>query len=462
MLIWIFIGLTIISIITAALLWGRFYRVRAALRSFQQEYTSLLKEQQGITFKVKKVNGEYRYTLFEGKLFYMLGLTQADVGKRMEEIIPAEGQAYIRDIYDRAWAGENVQYESGLNGLTYLNSLTPVIENGETIELIGAGSDITERKKAEQAIQESESRYRQLVELSPDAIFVVTDRKLVFMNKKAMTVLGGTSFEQFLVKPLHEHVPQEFRMRARQRLHQVLETKSVINAFESRYLTLDGEPIDVEVTAAYMVYQGAPSVIIIFRDITERKLAEQQLQESNILLTKLASLDGLTGIANRRYFGEMMEKEWELAVQGGLPLSVILCDIDYFKAYNDTYGHQDGDSCLKLTADVLDKCVQPSDGFAARYGGEEFIILLPETDAEEAAAIGKRLCGAVKKLRIPHRASLVSPVITISSGVATLKPSIGDEPDMLIRMADTALYQAKQSGRDRMQVYDGLLVKEGV
>ncbi|WP_177182705.1 diguanylate cyclase domain-containing protein [Paenibacillus sp. OV219] len=411
---------------------------------------------------MKKINGEYRYLMFEGKLYYMLGLTQDDVGKRMEELIPPHRQDYIRDIYDRAWAGETVQYESGLNGLTYLNSLTPVIENGETIELIGAGSDITERKKAEQAMQESESRYRQLVELSPDAIFVVTNRQIVFMNKKAMAVLGGSSLEEFLERPIQENVHPEFRSRARQHLQQVLDTKGVLSPYETRYVKLNGEPIDAEVTAAYMLYQEAPSVIIIFRDITERKLAELQLQESNMQLMKLVSLDGLTSIANRRFFDEMMEKEWDLALSGELPLSIILCDIDYFKAYNDTYGHQEGDSCLKLTAGALDKFAQQSGGFTARYGGEEFIVLLPEIAAEEAADIGVRLCEAVKALGIPHRASLVSPVVTISAGVTTFTPSAGDELEMLIWQADTALYEAKQSGRNRVQVYDVSLMKEGI
>ncbi|AZN39260.1 sensor domain-containing diguanylate cyclase [Paenibacillus albus] len=462
MLIWILLLLIFISILTAALLWSRFYRVQAKLESVQQEYTDLLRKQQGITFKAKKINGEYFYTMIEGNLYYMLGQTQSDVGKRMEDLIPSHQQDLIRHNYDRVWAGETVQYEYSLNGYTCLFSLTPVKENGETVELIGVGSDITERKKAEQAMQESESRYRQLVELSPDAIFVVTNRQIVFMNKKAMTVLGGSSLEQFLARPIQENVHLEFRSRARQHLQQVLDTEGVLQPYESKYMKLNGEPIDVEVTAAYMLYQGASSVIIIFRDITERKLAEQQLQESNVQLMKLVSLDGLTGIANRRFFDEMMEKEWELALSGELPLSIILCDIDYFKAYNDTYGHQEGDSCLKLTAAVLDKIAQPNGGFAARYGGEEFIILLPETGPEEAAHIGFQLCEAVKALGIPHGASLVSPVVTICAGVTSFTPSAVDEMDELIRQADTALYQAKQSGRNRMQLYDVSWMKEGV
>ncbi|REE86512.1 diguanylate cyclase (GGDEF)-like protein [Paenibacillus taihuensis] len=140
-------------------------------------------------------------------------------------------------------------------------------------------------------------------------------------------------------------------------------------------------------------------------------------------------------------------------MQGGLPLSIILCDIDYFKAYNDTYGHQEGDKCLKLTAAVLERLVQPLGGFAARYGGEEFIILLPEAEEAAAAAIGARLCEEVAEFEIPHRASKVSLVVAISGGVASHKPSGRDGMAELIGMADSALHQAKQSGRNRMQLY---------
>ncbi|MCD9023763.1 sensor domain-containing diguanylate cyclase [Cohnella silvisoli] len=308
---------------------SKYRRTLEELEATKKEYMTILREQHGILFKFKKINGQYRYTMGDGKLYYMLGLTQADIGKTMEEVMPPRMHDYIREIYDRAWAGECLQYESGFNEHTYLNSVTPIIENGVTVEVLVVGSDIT-----------------------------------------------------------------------------------------------------------------------------ERKLAEQQLQETNLLLSKLANLDGLTGIANRRYMNDKLEQEWVLgAAQGTVPMSVILCDIDYFKAYNDTYGHLEGDSCLKRVAAALDEYELPEGGFAARYGGEEFIVVLPETDERTAVRIAAGLGKCIELLDIPHQASKTSDHVTISMGVATVIPSQTSSRELIIHHADEALYKAKLMGRNQLQVY---------
>ncbi|SDX33532.1 diguanylate cyclase [Paenibacillus sp. CF384] len=459
---------TIIVAISAALLWGRFYYVRmngavAQFKALQLEYATLLREQQGVTFKIKKVDGRYHYTMADGQLFYRLGLTQADIGKTMEDIVPESMHAYIRSVYDRAWAGEQFQYESELKGYTYLNSVMPIRKDGETVEVIIVGSDITGRKKAEQDMQESEDRYRRLVDLSPDAIMVIANSKLVLANQKAVQFLGDGSLERLMERPLRAMVHPEYVARASKHVQQVLENRDVLRPFESVYLRVDGKPIDVEVTASWMQYNGEPAVMIIFRDITQRKLEKQLLQETNKMLAELAHVDGLTGIANRRHFDDLFDKEWELAVHGALPLSVILCDIDYFKAYNDSYGHQEGDTCLRQVAGVLSSLPLPNGGFVARYGGEEFIVLLPETNLEDAAVFGSMLGNQIKKLGIPHRASRVSSSVTISVGVAALTPTVLIDKEMLVRHADKALYEAKQQGRNQMKVYGSeSFIKEGV
>ncbi|SFT21555.1 GGDEF domain-containing protein [Paenibacillus sp. BC26] len=459
---------TIIGTFAAALLWGRFYYVRmrragAQFKALQLEYATLLREQQGITFKIKKIDGRYCYTMADGQLFYRLGLTQADIGKTMEDIFPESMHAYIRSIYDRAWAGEQFQYESELKGYTYLNSVMPIKKEGRTVEVIIVGSDITERKKAEKDTQESEDRYRRLVDLSPDAIMVIGNSKLVLANQKAVQYLGDGSLEKLMERPLPTIVHPDYLTRASKHVQQVLERRDVLRPFESVYLRLDGQPFDVEVTASWMQYNGESAVMVIFRDITQRKLEKRQLQESNKLLSQLAHVDGLTGIANRRFFDDMFDKEWELAVQGELPLSVILCDIDYFKAYNDSYGHQEGDTCLRQVAGVLNRLPLANGGLVARYGGEEFIILLPETNLEDAAAIGGMLGDSMMKLAIPHRASRVSSSVTISVGVAAITPTAWADKEVLVRHADTALYEAKQQGRNQMKVYGSeSMVKEGV
>jgi len=169
------------------------------------------------------------------------------------------------------------------------------------------------------------------------------------------------------------------------------------------------------------------------------------------LLRSLSFLDGLTGIANRRRFDETMAREWRRCGRSHQPMSLIILDVDHFKAYNDHYGHQAGDECLRALAEVLaDRVKRPSD-LDARYGGEEFVCLLPETENEGAEQVAERLRAAVADRDIPHAHSPVAPHVTISLGVATMMPGPGGTPDQLAQLADQLLYQAKRSGRNRVQ-----------
>lgn len=175
----------------------------------------------------------------------------------------------------------------------------------------------------------------------------------------------------------------------------------------------------------------------------------QQLQIANYKLQNLVRVDDLTQIANRRCFDEKLQIEWNRLRREQKPLSLLLCDIDYFKRYNDTYGHIAGDICLQLVAQVLKQAVQRSTDLAARYGGEEFAIILPNTDIHTASEIAEKIHVAVKKRNIAHKASALKPYVTLSIGVATLIPQTHIEPRDLIETADQALYRAKKLGRDR-------------
>ncbi|AWU94451.1 diguanylate cyclase [Azospirillum ramasamyi] len=169
------------------------------------------------------------------------------------------------------------------------------------------------------------------------------------------------------------------------------------------------------------------------------------------LLRSLSFLDGLTGIANRRRFDDAMTREWRRCTRSHLPLSLIILDVDHFKAYNDEYGHQAGDECLRLVAELLaDRARRPSD-LVARYGGEEFVCLLPETDGTGAIRVAEGFRAAVAEQRIPHAQSPVAPFVTISLGVATVTPSADGSPERLAEMADQLLYRAKRAGRNRVQ-----------
>jgi len=176
--------------------------------------------------------------------------------------------------------------------------------------------------------------------------------------------------------------------------------------------------------------------------------AQKQLEDSNRKLQALSSLDGLTGIANRRHFDEEFDKEWRRTMRSKSTLSVIMIDIDYFKPYNDNYGHQAGDDCLRLVAKTLQETiVRPADTIA-RYGGEEFVAILPDTNAEGATIVAEHLRSAIETLEIPHEYSKSSPYVNISLGVAESKNVI--DPAALLTHADKCLYEAKQGGRNRV------------
>ena len=190
------------------------------------------------------------------------------------------------------------------------------------------------------------------------------------------------------------------------------------------------------------------------RDEAFATLAELQgqLKQSNEELQKLTCLDSLTGIANRRRFDDFIQKECQRSAREGAPLALLLIDIDYFKLYNDNYGHLGGDGCLRKVADALRKAVQRPADLVARFGGEEFAIILPNTNIEGAVKIAEYLHSVVNDLDIPHNFSDVSDIITISTGIACKVANMNHSPGDLIEMADRALYEAKKSGRNQARL----------
>lgn len=179
---------------------------------------------------------------------------------------------------------------------------------------------------------------------------------------------------------------------------------------------------------------------------------QSDLNELNDRLEKLSSLDGLTGIPNRRWFDENYEMEWKRAERSGIPLSVIMMDIDYFKRFNDTYGHAEGDKCLKAVASALSYGAKRSVEVVARYGGEEFVAVLPGTTIDGAEVVAENMRQLVFDLSIPHIKSEVSNYVTISIGVASSQPPVRgrDTSESLLKLADTMLYKAKKNGRNRL------------
>jgi len=197
---------------------------------------------------------------------------------------------------------------------------------------------------------------------------------------------------------------------------------------------------------------GDGGSLILFSDMTEQKRAEDELATLNAQLAELALTDSLTGLCNRRGLDHALTKEFARCAREATALSVLLLDVDRFKAYNDTYGHQAGDECLVAIARELHAMVRRPADLAARYGGEEFAVILPNTALSGAIELAERLRRAVRLLRLPHKASEYG-VVTISIGVTTQVPGLWiKQPQGLMSRSDAALYDAKAAGRDKVQV----------
>jgi diguanylate cyclase (GGDEF)-like protein/PAS domain S-box-containing protein len=316
---------------------------------------------------------------------------------------------------------------------------------GKDRVLLSVIRDITQRKQADELLIASESNYRIIFNASNDAIFIhdIESGNILDANQKMCEMFGYTPEEvkQLKIDEISVAEPPYDKRHAKQFINKAVEGNPQI--FEWLAKNKTGKLFWVEVNLKRVLINGCERLLAVIRDINERKRAEKELQ-------RLSFLDGLTGIANRRYFDEYIERELKQAIRLATALSLIMCDIDYFKAYNDTYGHLGGDSCLIKVAGALQGVLKRPADIVARYGGEEFAIVLPTTDAAGASVVAEKLRAGVEALGIDHAGSLISTCLTISLGVATIYPKPNFPSQSLINAADQALYHAKQEGRNRV------------
>jgi diguanylate cyclase (GGDEF)-like protein/PAS domain S-box-containing protein len=219
-----------------------------------------------------------------------------------------------------------------------------------------------------------------------------------------------------------------------------------------RALTPDGDYVWIrDVVHVVRRPDGSVDSLVGFMfDITERKQAEDKILQLQRELEVLSYRDSLTGVANRRMFDALYPVEWAKARASGEPLSVLVVDIDYFKQYNDYYGHMQGDECLRKVASALDAGASRSRDLCARLGGEEFVLLLPATDLDAARNVAERCRRLLAQKELPHARSGVGRLVTVSIGVGSIVPGFKDDPAVFLDRIDRRLYQAKSAGRDQV------------
>ncbi|MDX1654168.1 MAG: diguanylate cyclase [Candidatus Competibacteraceae bacterium] len=336
--------------------------------------------------------------------------------------------------------------------------------------------DLTLRKQAEEALRESQ-RFRLLFEYARDGLFLLeSDGRVADANRLACDSLGYRHDELVglqaarLTVDTHSITQGVGCMELFQRVRQ---GERVLR--EGELQRRDGRHFPVEVVFSPIEYENRQLIMAAVRDITERRQADEALKfamerlersrrqaenasrslgQANAELRRLSQLDGLTGIANRRYLDEYLLQEWHRGNRSARPLSLVLADVDHFKAYNDRYGHQAGDDCLRQVVAAMGGVVSRTTDLLARYGGEEFAVVLPETDRPGSEYLAERVRQAVADLDIIHEASPTAGFVTLSLGVATLVPESGQGCEDLVALADAALYRAKQRGRNRVYVHD--------
>jgi two-component system cell cycle response regulator len=302
--------------------------------------------------------------------------------------------------------------------------------------------------QARKELQQSEERYRRLVENAPDAILVYSEGLYLYANNEALRLFGADRTDQLVGKPVTSTVHPDCLEKVENWIRQVEKGGFANPRQEQKLLRLDRTAIEVDVVATQVDFKGKPAVQVILRNISAMKRMQEALEKSNELFKELSITDHLTQLYNRRFLMDTLEREFERIRRKGGSLSLVIIDIDHFKLINDTYGHLFGDTVLTAIAKVVKAGVRCYD-VAARYGGDEFILALPETSLTEALVVAEHLRKTVQAMSFSPQMETFA--VSISLGAAVFPSPLIDSIDLLLRQADEALYLAKQKGRNRVE-----------
>jgi diguanylate cyclase (GGDEF)-like protein/PAS domain S-box-containing protein len=304
--------------------------------------------------------------------------------------------------------------------------------------------DITQRRQAEEDLRHERDFTDAVLHMMGGLVLVLdADGRVERVNRACENLLGYT-LDEVKGRPYWDVFLPADEIDGARTYFQALSARRTTETHESYWLTRSGDRRLISWCSAIIVNADGQSehVIGTGTDVTEHKQYELALQEANARLARLATVDSLTGLMNRRAFTERIAEECERAARHGTPLSLLMVDIDQFKAYNDTYGHPDGDMALSITGSVLRNTFRGSD-FVARYGGEEFVVLLPYAELPDAISAAERLRTSLKAAPWPHRP------LTLSIGISTFGHS-AFTCDALMAEADSEMYRAKRGGGDRV------------
>ncbi|KXH80613.1 hypothetical protein AU377_07655 [Sporosarcina sp. HYO08] len=332
----------------------------------------------------------------------------------------------------------------------FLLRVTPITINESTGAVV-SHVNITDRRLLEIRLERKERLYRHIAENSTDFISLHTiDGKYIYVSPNFSFVLGYSPSELVGKSPadfIYDDDIKKIQLLT-DNPHEIGEIKTVTYRFRCKngnYIWMESK-----YKLVLSVDKVSDEMICVSRDVTKNKQKLIELEEEKKSLRKRVYTDSLTGISNRRYFNRQFKKAYQTYRQDGIPFSLVVIDIDYFKQYNDTYGHKKGDECLIKVADALASGVRKNDR-VCRIGGEEFCIIFPNTNEEKAIALAERICKKVKGLKIPHENSNVSKYVTVSIGVSTISSSFESvNQEELFQLADQALYQSKKNGRNRV------------
>ncbi|MBD3669461.1 MAG: diguanylate cyclase [Gammaproteobacteria bacterium] len=321
-------------------------------------------------------------------------------------------------------------------------------------------------RQDEDVIKKGEKQLDAIINTVVDSIITINQYGIVQSCNPATTKLFGYQRDELVGKNVSILMPENHANNHDQYLNNYLRTGAMkvigkVRELEGRDKT--GRLFPIELAVSETIFEGENLYVGVIRDISERKQLESALMKANELLFKSnlelkdsARTDTLTGVSNRRQFDYILRAEINRAARQQLPVSLIMCDVDFFKLYNDTYGHQKGDECLAMVGNSLKTVFKRSGELPARYGGEEFGVILPGMNAEQAQVRAEELLQHVRDQAIEHNAThLPVGIVTLSMGVAMMVPDPKNtDPKVLINMADEALYQAKAKGRNNVTVYN--------